>query len=111
MLEAPTEGAWGLRVDDRYIDLVGSRGGAGVDGILAPDDGHHALLVADQRVGVDGAFIEDAVEAVVGHLLAIQAQDYRGALWSIGLRLPGSTAAQIEQAIAEIDRRIAAAKP
>lgn len=36
---------------------------------------------------------------VVARLLAIQAQDYRGALWSIGLRLPGSTATQIERAI------------
>ena len=38
---------------------------------------------------------------VVGHLTAMQAQDYRGALWSIGLRLPGSTVAQVERAIAE----------
>lgn len=38
---------------------------------------------------------------VVGHLTAVQAQDYRGALWSIGLRLPGSTVAQVERAIAE----------
>jgi hypothetical protein len=38
---------------------------------------------------------------VVSRLLAVQAQDYRGALWSIGLRLPGSTIAQVEQAIAE----------
>jgi hypothetical protein len=38
---------------------------------------------------------------VVRHLTAMQAQDYRGALWSIGLRLPGSTVAQVERAIAE----------
>jgi hypothetical protein len=38
--------------------------------------------------------------AVVARLLAMQAQDYRGALWSIGLRLPGSNAAEIERAIA-----------
>ncbi len=38
---------------------------------------------------------------VVAHLTAMQAQDYRGALWSIGLRLPGSTVAQVERAIAE----------
>jgi hypothetical protein len=37
---------------------------------------------------------------VVARLLAMQAQDYRGALWSIGLRLPGSNVAQIEHAIA-----------
>lgn len=49
--------------------------------------------------------IADAIStspaAVVSRLLAIQAQDYRGALWSIGLRMPGSTSAQIEQAIAD----------
>jgi hypothetical protein len=38
--------------------------------------------------------------AVVGWMGALQAQDYSGAKWSIGLRLPGSTDAQIEQAIA-----------
>lgn len=37
---------------------------------------------------------------VVRHLGAIQGQDYLGAKWSIGLRLPGSTDAAIEQAIA-----------
>ena len=37
---------------------------------------------------------------VVGWLGAIQGQDYTGAKWSIGLRLPGSTDAEIEQAIA-----------
>ena len=38
---------------------------------------------------------------VVSRLLAMQAQDYAGALWAIGLRSPGSTAAGVEQAIAE----------
>jgi len=38
---------------------------------------------------------------VIARLLAIQAQDYRGALWSIGLRLRGSNVSQIERAIAE----------
>jgi len=38
---------------------------------------------------------------VVARLGAMQAQDYLGALWSIGLRLPGATAADIERAIAE----------
>jgi hypothetical protein len=37
---------------------------------------------------------------VVAWLVAAQAQDYAGAKWSIGLRLPGSTDASIEQAIA-----------
>jgi len=42
--------------------------------------------------------------AVVAHLTAMQAQDYRGALWSIGLRLPNATSRQVERAIA--DRQI-----
>ena len=37
------------------------------------------------------------VEAV-RHLLALQGQDYAGALWSIGLRTPGATAAEVEAA-------------
>jgi hypothetical protein len=37
---------------------------------------------------------------VVAWLGAIQGQDYAGAKWSIGVRLPGSTDAGIEQAIA-----------
>ncbi len=40
-------------------------------------------------------------EGVVGHLGAIQAQDYSGGEWSIGLRLPGSTIVDVERAIAE----------
>ncbi|MDB6129744.1 MAG: hypothetical protein JWM04_851 [Verrucomicrobiales bacterium] len=38
---------------------------------------------------------------VVASLGAMQAQDYGGALWGIGLRLPGSTEKSIEMAIAE----------
>ncbi len=41
---------------------------------------------------------------VVAHLGALQGQDYTGAKWSVGLRLPGSTDARIEQAI--IDHQI-----
>jgi len=36
--------------------------------------------------------------AAVRHLLALQAQDYAGALWSIGLRTPGATASSVEAA-------------
>lgn len=43
----------------------------------------------------------DAPAAVVRHLGAVQAQDYLGALWSIGLRLPGTTEADVERAVAE----------
>lgn len=38
---------------------------------------------------------------VVHWMGAMQAQDYAGAKWSIGLRLPGSTDAGIEQAVAD----------
>ncbi len=39
--------------------------------------------------------------AVLGWFGAIQGQDYTGAKWSLGLRLPGSTDADIEGAIAD----------
>lgn len=42
--------------------------------------------------------------ALVKWMGALQGQDYPGAKWSIGLRLPGSTDAAVEQAIA--DQRI-----
>jgi hypothetical protein len=38
---------------------------------------------------------------LVSWLGAVQAQDYLGSLWSIGLRLPGTTQAGVEQAIAD----------
>lgn len=41
---------------------------------------------------------------VVERLLAIQAQDYPGALWAVGLRMKAATPAVVEQAI--IDRQI-----
>jgi hypothetical protein len=40
-------------------------------------------------------------EAVVTHLGAVQAQEYPGALWSIGLRIAGATRADVEGAIVE----------
>ncbi len=39
-------------------------------------------------------------EQVVAALGALQAQDYAGALWSVGLRLPDATEAAVEKAIA-----------
>ena len=38
---------------------------------------------------------------IVTRLGALQAQDYAGALWSIGLRIAGATRADVEQAIAD----------
>jgi hypothetical protein len=40
-------------------------------------------------------------EAIVTHLGAVQAQDYYGALWSIGLRIAGATRLDVERSIAE----------
>lgn len=48
-------------------------------------------------LGIAGADAPDPVEAV-RRLLALQAQDFPGALWSLGLRVPGSTAASVEAA-------------
>lgn len=41
---------------------------------------------------------------LLSHLIAVQGQDYLGAKWSVGLRLPGSTDATIENAL--IDKTI-----
>lgn len=57
--------------------------------------------LANQRISQTR--FKDPVE-VVAWLGALQGQDYAGALWSIGLRLPDSTAASIEQALN--DKRI-----
>lgn len=38
---------------------------------------------------------------VVSRFLCVQAQDYLGALWAIGLRIPGCTEADVERALAE----------
>lgn len=43
-------------------------------------------------------------QAVVGHMLAMQAQDYSGGLWAIGLRMDSAGKETVEQAI--VDRQI-----
>jgi hypothetical protein len=50
-----------------------------------------SLLLADDR--------PTGPHEVVARLLAVQAQDYGGALWAIGLRARGSTVADVEAAI------------
>ncbi len=47
-------------------------------------------------LGIDAPTATTPSEAVRA-ALAMQAQDYLGALWSVGLRTPGSTAAGVEQ--------------
>ncbi|MFA6504784.1 MAG: winged helix DNA-binding domain-containing protein [Treponemataceae bacterium] len=41
----------------------------------------------------------ERVETLVGALGAVQAQDYPGTLWALGLRAPGSTIAEVESAV------------
>jgi Winged helix DNA-binding domain len=53
-----------------------------------------------QQQQITSHFSRTPVE-VVAALGAMQAQDYVGALWSVGLRLPGATEAMVEQAFAE----------
>lgn len=57
--------------------------------------------LANQRIGQ-----RESIEPheVVGWMGAVQAQDYLGALWAVGVRVPGATEAGIELALAE--RRI-----
>src|SRR5205085_1525694 len=43
----------------------------------------------------------DKPDDVVRWLVAVQAQDYPGALWAVGLRMRDATETAIEQAIAE----------
>jgi hypothetical protein len=59
------------------------------------------LRLANQQIA--GTQCKEPAE-VVAALGAMQAQDYLGTLWAIGLRLPGATEAEIERAIA--DRKI-----
>lgn len=65
-----------------------------------------ASPLALQRLHQQGisAPIPGQIAQTVRHLLAVQAQDYHGALWAIGLRSAGAVEADVEQAIAE--RRI-----
>ena len=59
------------------------------------------LRLANQQIAASRC--REPVE-VVAALGAMQAQDYLGTLWAIGLRLPAATEAEVERAIA--DRKI-----
>jgi hypothetical protein len=56
-----------------------------------------AMRMANQQIE---SSTRASVSDVVTQLTAVQAQDYRGALWSIGLRYRGSTIDDVERAIA-----------
>ena len=56
------------------------------------------LRLANQGIGVNR--FENAVD-VVRRFGAVQAQDYLGSLWALGLRLPGVTEASVERAVAD----------
>jgi endoglucanase len=65
MLDAPKEGAWGLRVEDRFIDLVGAPGF--VQSVRLPVRwSNHAA--ADAQAAIDPAFMA-RVDSVVRRLL------------------------------------------
>jgi hypothetical protein len=65
-----------------------------------------ALRLSAQGIAAPGL---TSPAAVVRHLLAMQAQDYAGALWSVGLRTPSCTAADVTRALA--DREIVRSWP
>ena len=68
MLDAPAEGAWGLRVDERYIALVGTREGGPIASVRLPVRwSNHASPDAEARI--DPAFMA-RVDDVVQRLLA-----------------------------------------
>jgi len=52
----------------------------------------HSQLIAGQH--------DHSLATMLQHMVALQAQDYYGCKWSVGLRLPGSCDADVEQAIA-----------
>jgi hypothetical protein len=62
----------------------------------------YMLNIARARLANQGiacpAFVQP--DEVASWLIALQAQDYSGALWSIGLRMAGATEAAVEQALA-----------
>lgn len=60
------------------------------------DIGHHRL--ANQHIANPAP---GRPEDVVHDLGMVQAQDYLGALWAVGLRLPGASQDEVEQAIAD----------
>ena len=68
-------------------------------------------LIATLRLtaqGIDAPAFETPAH-VVRHMLALQAQDFPGAKWSVGLRTTGASDADVEQAIA--DREIVRSWP
>jgi endoglucanase len=68
MLDAPTEGAWALRVDDRIIDLVGTQAGGHIASVRLPVRwSNHAS--ADAQAAIDPVFMA-RVDDVVRRLLA-----------------------------------------
>lgn len=56
------------------------------------------LRLASQQIAASSCSTPLEVVTTLG---ALQAQDYAGALWSVGLRLPGATVADVEQALQE----------
>ena len=59
---------------------------AGPSGLLVERLRNQRLAASDCRTA----------EQVVRHLGAVQSQDYTGAIWAVGLRVPGLLAADVE---------------
>ena len=57
------------------------------------------LRLAALQLAPGAAPAPTTVAAVVTHHGAMQAQDYASGLWSLGVRLPGSTLADVEAAL------------
>lgn len=55
----------------------------------------HSLASAARRTG------PDAVVTAVQHMLAMQTQDYRGGLWSVGARTEAATEAEVRAALGD----------
>lgn len=88
--------SWGMEESCRSATVGGDRLNVVVDVIdIARSRVHtHRLDSAD----------EPSASAAVASLLAMQAQDYRGGLWSVGLRSSDLTEADVERAL--LDRKI-----
>ena len=77
-------------------------GTAGSDPGLSPDDVVRIRLASQQLRAPLAASPEDALK----NLLAVQAQEFSYARWSLAQRTPGATADDVERATIEEARRL-----
>jgi len=79
-----------------------NRGGSRNTGVMASSTRRELTALRLTSQGIAGSTFGSPV-AVVRHMLAMQAQDFPGAKWSVGLRLPASTDVAVEAALAAGD--------